>query len=111
MIFDYVIEPTVIKSGYEKPLRSDKDFNPSLITTDIVQHILNDDLVIAVLTGRNPNVFYELSIRHAIMKPCVHLIDDASWPPPFDVSIMNIIRYDLSDWSSQKKLVKNYLTQ
>jgi hypothetical protein len=100
LVFDYIIKPAVIKAGFGEPIRADSDHNPSVITNSILKHVYEDDLVVALLSGKNPNVFYELALRHAIKKPCVHLIDSESWPPPFDLAAMNMIRYDLSDWTS-----------
>ena len=40
-----------------------------MITSQVLQHVTEDALVVADLTGRNPNVFYELALRHAIRKP------------------------------------------
>src|SRR5690606_27903371 len=59
-------------------------------TDQIVKHILEDDLVIANLTGENPNVFYELALRHATRKPCIH-ISESPGPLPFDVASMRTI--------------------
>src|SRR5688572_13315379 len=67
-ILKYVIQPAVKVFGYVA-IRADAMPEPGLITTQIIDRIINDDLVVADLTGKNPNVYYELALRHAIRKP------------------------------------------
>ena len=67
---------------YADPVRADQIAEPGQITTQIIEHLLRDDLVITDLTGHNPNVFYELSLRHAIAKPVVQM---GGIPLPFDI--------------------------
>ncbi len=80
---EYIIEPAVTDCGYEAPARSD-DPDKDLIMADIIQQMFEADLVIADLTGYNPNVFYELGIRHCAQKPAIHLIR-VGQSPPFDL--------------------------
>ena len=47
--------------GYEA-VRADEIAEPGSITSQIMQRIFDDDLVVADLTDHNPNVFYELSV-------------------------------------------------
>jgi hypothetical protein len=82
MVFEYVVTPAVKKCGYGTPTRADHDPRPSMITHTIIRHLLEADLVIADLSERNQNCFYELAIRHAVMKPCVHIIEERYFPPP-----------------------------
>lgn len=97
-ILSHVIEPIVSEFGY-KAVRSDKIDKPGIITSQIVNHIINDPLVVADLTGRNPNVFYELAIRHAIKKPVIQLIKKGE-RIPFDVSTQRTIQIDHKDLDS-----------
>jgi hypothetical protein len=64
-----------------------------------VKHIIEDPLVLADLTGRSPNVFYELAIRHAIRKPLVQIIGKDE-PIPFDVASIRTIQVDRHDLDS-----------
>lgn len=86
-----VLEPM----GYEVQRADDID-DPGQITHQIIERLLDDDLVVADLTGLNPNVFYELAVRHAAKKPVVTLM---SWgePIPFDVKDVRTVFYDLHD--------------
>jgi len=53
------------------------------------------DMVIGDITGRNPNVFYELGLAEAWGKPAVLLTNDPIDEAPSDVRHLEFIRYDL----------------
>lgn len=63
---------------------------------DILSHILKSmvraRIIIANINGRNPNVFYELGIAHAISKPTI-LVGNSIAETPFDVQSRRIILY------------------
>jgi hypothetical protein len=81
------------KCGYETPIRADHITQPGMITTQVFTRLWVDDLVVADLTGSNPNVFYELAVRHIRRKPFVHLIQ-AGAKIPFDVAPNRTIEFD-----------------
>lgn len=67
-ILKHVVKPAVAECGYTA-VRADEIDKPGIITSQVIQRVVTDPLVIADLTERNPNVFYELAIRHALRKP------------------------------------------
>lgn len=65
---------------------------PGTITKQIISEIYYDELVIANLTDRNPNVMYELALRHAIGKPVI-MISDKDTILPADIIMERTIFY------------------
>lgn len=66
------------------------------ISSNILQHILQEiwraRLIVADITGRNPNVYYELGIAQALGKP-VLLIAQSAQELPFDISTWRVLVY------------------
>jgi hypothetical protein len=77
-------------------IRADEIDDEGLITNQIIEHLIDDDLVVADLTALNPNVFYEVAVRHAARKPIVHLITKGQ-EIPFDIANMRAVPYALDD--------------
>lgn len=77
-------------------------------TGKIIDHIwvgLNRaKVLVAELTGRNPNVLYELGLAHALHKPVV-LISSNETDVPFDVRHVRVIYYELTDPFWGEKLI------
>jgi hypothetical protein len=97
-ILKHVINPALKDCGY-KGTRADQISEPGMITSQVIQRIVDDPLVVADLTERNPNVFYELAIRHAIRKPLVQIIKKGE-QIPFDVAGTRTIHVDHHDLDS-----------
>ncbi len=92
-VLEYIINPIVKNELGYSVTRADAIEKPGMITTQIIDRIMNDDLVIADLSEHNPNVFYELAIRHLIKKPVVLIIRSED-KIPFDISNSRTIKYD-----------------
>lgn len=107
-LFRHVLEPAANECGY-KAIRADHISDPGIITIQVIQHILDAPIVIADLTGGNPNVFYELAIRHLIRKPYVQIIH-AGERIPFDVAGLRTIEVDHRDLDiadiAKKEIIK-----
>jgi len=108
-LFDHVIEPAVDQFGY-KALRSDKIGEPGIITVQIIEQLIKSDLVIADLTFRNPNVYYELGIRHMAEKHYIQIADPDE-PIPFDVGNVRTIPVDFRFISSMEKCKAQIIEQ
>jgi hypothetical protein len=76
--------------GYETYRTLDNESTGS-ITSRIVNELISADLVIADLTDLNPNVFYELAIRHCTGKPFIHIAQEET-EIPFDIFDLNVVR-------------------
>jgi hypothetical protein len=108
-ILKHLIKPAVKERGYEAQ-RADEISDPGIITTQIIQHLIDASLVVADLTSRNPNVFYELAIRHAFGKPVIQLIRKGE-NVPFDVAAMRTIQVDHQDLDSVEEAKAEIIRQ
>lgn len=104
-VLAYVIEPALEACGYN-PLRADHMSDPGIINSQVIRHLVEDPLVIADLTGQNPNVYYEVAVRHATGKPIIQVIAEGE-KIPFDLRGMRILGIgDLDKPSNSKEAIK-----
>lgn len=108
-ILRHVICPPLEECGYTTT-RADQISEPGMITSQVIQHIVDDHLVVADMTERNPNVFYELAIRHAIRKPLVQLIQRGE-QIPFDVAGSRTIQVDHHDLDNVEQAKQEIMAQ
>lgn len=101
-----IIKPVLEELGYEVIVPHEMD-DAGSITNHIIQHIVNDEMVVANLTGLNPNVMYELAIRHSFAKPVVCVIENGT-KLPFDISADRAVFYENSIGGAGE-LKKNFL--
>jgi hypothetical protein len=100
-VLRHIIRPALEATGYDS-VRADEISDPGNITTQILSRLAESDLVVADLTGHNPNVYYELGIRHAIGKPIIHLIEKGD-RIPFDLVAFRTIVLDHKDLDSAEQ--------
>ncbi len=93
--YNSIIEPAIMKANLQ-PQRGDSLFLPTPIMGDIWAMIQNAKVIVAILTGKNANVFYELGLGHAIGKSIV-LISETMTDVPFDLQALRVILYDKDD--------------
>ncbi len=94
-LLKHIIKPVCEMCDFE-PIRVDQGVDANSITQTIIDHLDNDDLVIADLSGHNPNVFYEMGYRAKSKKPMIHLKKRGE-SIPFDVNTIRTLEYDLTD--------------
>lgn len=89
-IIDAAIKPAL--SGKYEVQAAHHISKPGSITKQVIEAIYNAKLVVANLTGRNPNVMYELALRHAIGKPVIMIVERGT-PVPSDIIMQRVILY------------------
>lgn len=92
---------SVYKPAIEKakltPIRADNEiFGAGKIMDQVWAGINAAKVLVAELTTKNPNVFYELGIAHALQKPVV-LVSSNEDDVPFDLKHIRVIYYDKND--------------
>lgn len=94
----YVVSNALLQlfgqDGFEL-IRADTIAEAGRISRQILEELRDSDLVIADLTGLNANVFYEVGIRQAMLKPLV-LLAAKDQKLPFDLADHRTLFYDLS---------------
>lgn len=91
-----IVEPALEEAFGLKVIRADAIDKPGVITRQIIDYLMRSRLVVADLSFHNPNVFYELAIRHAARLPVVQIIRKAD-KVPFDLNQVRTITIDTSD--------------
>lgn len=109
-VLKHIIAPAVKECDYKDPVRADAIAQPGNITSQVIQNVYDADLVVADLTEHNPNVFYELAIRHAAKKPVI-MIMETGGIIPFDVAQDRVIFYDYKDLDSADECRENIVKQ
>jgi hypothetical protein len=102
--------PAIKEAGFE-PVRADELFSSGSVVEQIWEQIDKAKVLLADLTGKNPNVFYELGLAHADRKPVIFtsgVLDDV----PFDLRHLRVIIYEVREpnWNAKlQRLITAYL--
>lgn len=86
-----IVKEAASNAGFESSLVSDSE-ESGIIQKRIVSNLYNSDLVIADVSGKNPNVMFELGMRLAFDKPTI-IIKDSKTNYSFDTGIIEHVGY------------------
>jgi hypothetical protein len=111
--FETIYRPAIEKAGL-RAIRADADiFATGKIMDQVWTGINAARVLVAELTSRNPNVYYELGLAHALKKPVV-LVSAKEEDVPFDLQHIRVIYYDTTDpfWGAKliDKVAENILS-
>jgi predicted nucleotide-binding protein len=98
---ELIVGPVCTTLGYTL-VRLDRIPLAGSLTQEIIRLVMDADLVIADITNMNPNVMYELGIRHALGRPCIQISRQGE-RIPFDIASYRTILYDLSSAHDVKR--------
>jgi hypothetical protein len=96
VIYKTAIEPGIRDAGLT-PIRADEEELGGIIHQTMYERLLVCDFAVADLTTSNPNVLYELGIRHAARSRSTLAVYAARKPLPFDVAMMRAESYELGE--------------
>jgi hypothetical protein len=91
-----IYETAISRAGLRAIRADDEIFATGKIIDQVWDGITSAKVLVAELTGRNPNVFYELGLAHALSKPVV-LVSSNQGDVPFDLKHIRVIYYDMRD--------------
>ena len=97
-VYEDVIKPALLQANPDlEVVRADETNDQGTITTDILTKLMYSDFVVADITYPNPNVYYELGVRHACRPGTIIIRHEESQSyTPFDISHQRYISYDSS---------------
>lgn len=104
LYYESIYKPAIGDANL-RPVRADDLFRPSAIVADLWTMIQDAEVLLAELTTKNANVFYELGLAHALGKPVV-LVSETMGDVPFDLQQLRVLLYDKDDpsWGDKIKV-------
>ena len=94
-VLRFIVEPGLEGTDVH-PVRSDQIREPGRISEQMFERILTADVCVVVMTGQNPNVYYELAVAQCAGVPTILLLERGD-ELRFDVQDLRAIEYDLTD--------------
>ncbi len=94
-IYRELIGPAIEEAGLEA-IRADEEVAGGFIHKPMYERLILCEYAVADLTTANPNVFYELGLRHAVRRHSTVMIFADDGRLPFDVAPLRALPYKLS---------------
>jgi hypothetical protein len=104
--YDLIFRPAIEQAGMTAVRADAEIFGTGKIIDQIWRGIQDAQILVAELTTKNPNVFYELGLAHASEKPVI-LVSSNEDDVPFDLRHIRVILYDRTDPFWGQKLIDN----
>lgn len=93
-VYTHIIEPAVESVfGEGSSDRESDSLEPGAITDKIIQKLNEYDFAVVDITGGNPNVFYELGVRHALRTKTTVIMKQKTTNIPFDIGNYRVLDY------------------
>ena len=114
--FDFVYHELIYKAIRELGVdceRCDEIISTGSIHKKMFRGIFDADVSVVDITSLNPNVFYELGVRHALHKHVTLVIRNNSYLPiPFNIQGLTILSYDIdseAQLESSRKKIRDFI--
>ena len=113
-LFDFdrvyrVVMRRAIEAAGMVPMRSDESSASGVIHTEMFKALRDNPVVLAELSLHNPNVYYELGIRHVLSSSGTVLMCRMDQPLPFDVALSRVVMYEYDgqrlDWEEAERVI------
>lgn len=88
-VLDYIVAPAARELGLVA-VRADRIAKPGQITRQVIEHVVGARAAVVDLTAANPNVYYEMAVRHTAELPTILVAEDGE-RLPFDIAQMRTI--------------------
>jgi O-acetyl-ADP-ribose deacetylase (regulator of RNase III) len=92
-VYDYFLKPIIEALGLNC-VRCDKIGESGWIHAKMFEHIYESDVALVDITTLNPNVFYELGVRHSLAPSVTVLIKRRGTNIPFNIQGFQVVDYD-----------------
>lgn len=113
-VYEHIIKPSIEDLDQELDIecvRCDEINQSGWVQSQMIERIYLDDVAVVDISTLNPNVFYELGVRHALRASVTVLIRKKGTSLPFNIQDLKAIDYDLDLQSADeaKKKIKEFI--
>jgi len=96
-VFAEILKPAAERAGLMLVRADSGSISSSSLTKQVLAGVMSSDLVLADITTADPDVMYELGVRHALNRGPTVLLSASARTPPFDLGYLRIVRYEPRD--------------